>query len=139
MSLASSAFQNPENFVKLKISQTNTPGAQELVEEVGDEFAEYDNTNVQLDEEIGQFEEPYQELQPERLKVGMMDMNQMEPAVFKKNLDMKITGMASETEGLGSENHNIKLAVQGLDMTEPRHDDGNPEPQRDGGDGKLGI
>ncbi len=40
-------------------------------------------------------------------------MNQMEPAVLEK----KITGMASETEGLVSENNNMNLAVQSFDMT----------------------
>ncbi len=44
-------------------------------------------------------------------------MNQMEPAVLKKNLDMKFMGMASETEGPVSENHNMNLAIQNLDMT----------------------
>jgi hypothetical protein len=85
--LASSAFQNLENFVKVKISQTSTSGAPDLVEEVCDGSAELDDTNGQLDDKNEKLEVPYQEIQHERFKVGMMvikNMNQMEPTVFEK-------------------------------------------------------
>ncbi len=119
MSFASSAFQNPENFVKLKISQTNTSGAPELVEEIADESAELDDTNGLLDDEITKLEEPYQKIQQEHLKVGIMvnkDINWMEPAVLKKILDVKITGMIQKPEG-GDENHDMMLAVKNHNMT----------------------
>ncbi len=60
MSLASSAFQNLENFVKFKISQANFPGAPELIEELEDEIAELDATNEQLGDENEEFAQPYQ-------------------------------------------------------------------------------
>ena len=72
MSLASSAFQNLENFVKLKISQTNLQGAPALIEELEDEIAEHDATNGQLGDEYEEIAQPYHELQPEHLKVGLM-------------------------------------------------------------------
>jgi hypothetical protein len=49
-------------FVKLKISQTSTSGAPKLVEEVGNESVELDETNGQLDDEVVQLVEPYKEL-----------------------------------------------------------------------------
>ncbi len=91
-----------------------------LVEEIDDESAEPDNTNGQLGDEIVKLEEPYQELRQDDLKVGIMsnkDVNNMEPAALMKNLDMEVTGMAQEPEGLGDENHNMKLAVQNQHVT----------------------
>ncbi len=95
MSLASSAFQKIENLVKLKISQTNPLGAPELIEEFDDEIAEVDATNGQFDDENDKLDQPYQDLQHERLKLGMeinKDMDQMEPADVEYHMDMKVTG-----------------------------------------------
>ncbi len=45
------------------------------------------------------------------------DMNQMEPAVLGKNLNMKITGTVQEPDGMGNENHDMTLAVQNHSIT----------------------
>jgi hypothetical protein len=113
--LAFSAFQNLENFVKLKISQANLPGAPELIEEVDDENAEVDAKNGQHEDENEELEQPYQKLQHERLKLGMeinKDMDQIEPAVLEYKMNMKVPGTARTAEGLCSENLNPTMAIQ---------------------------
>jgi hypothetical protein len=60
MYFASSAFQNSENFVKLKILQVNLPGAPELIEELDDEIAEVKATNKQPEDEYDELDQPYQ-------------------------------------------------------------------------------
>jgi hypothetical protein len=47
----------------LKISQANSPGAPELIEELDDEIAELGATNGQLGDENEEHEPPYEELE----------------------------------------------------------------------------
>jgi hypothetical protein len=105
MSLASSAFQNLKNFVKLKILQANLPGAPELIEELEDEIAEVDATNGQLGEETEELAQPYQELHHEHLKVALRineDIKIVEPAVLEYNMGVNITGTGRTAEDLCS-------------------------------------
>ncbi len=92
MSLASSAFQNLENFVKLKISQTNLSEASALIEELEDEIAELDATIGQLGDENEELAQPYQELQLERLKVGLIiheDMKIRDAEAFMTSVEVQ--------------------------------------------------
>ncbi len=104
MSLASSAFQNLENVVKLKISQANLPGAPALIEELVDEIADVYATNGQLDDEHEELAQPYQELHHEHLKVGLRiseDMKTRNAASIMTNVEVQ-TGDGSQKPAEGS-------------------------------------
>jgi hypothetical protein len=128
MSLASSAFQNLENFVKLKISQANPQGAPALIEQHEDESDEHEDTHEEVDDENEEHEQ-------DDLKVGldlnrdMKNVNPPEAAVFTQNMDMDLDTGAS-------------AAVGGLNMNEKLNEDQperNPDVEDHGNDVDVSL
>jgi hypothetical protein len=131
---ASSAFQNPENFEKLKISQAISPLG--LIEEDEDESEEVDDPIGQPeDESDGQedtneeFDDENDEHEPDGLKVGlgmikdMKTVNTPEAATFTQNMDMDLGTGASAA--LGGLNMNKKLNEEQQEQNPDVKDHGN--------------
>jgi hypothetical protein len=117
MSLASSAFQNLENFVKLKISQASPQGAPVLIEELEDENAELDATNGQHEDESDEHEDTPEEVDAENeeheqddLKVGL-DLNKDMENVNKR-LDEDQPERNPDVEDFGND---VDVSLMNLD------------------------
>jgi hypothetical protein len=109
---ASSAFQNPENFEKLEISQAISPLG--LVEEGEDESGDVEDTIGQVEDESDEVQDTIEEIDDENdedeqdvLKVGLdlnQDMKNVKPAEtapLMHNMDMDLdTGASAALGGL---------------------------------------
>jgi hypothetical protein len=112
---ASSAFQNPENFEKLEISQAISPRG--LVEEVEDESDDVEDTIGQVEDESDEVQDTIEEVddeneehEPDDLKVGL-DLN----------MDMDLHAGASAA--VGGLNGNKKLIEEQHPDVEDHGDD----------------
>ncbi len=104
----------------MKISQASLPGAPELIEELDDEIAELGATNGQRGDENEEPEPPYEELQHERLKVGLKINEYMkiqDTAAFTTNMEIR-TEDGSQKPAVDCSSGSYPAVLYSLDLNE---------------------